>query len=110
MVRSTVRVGSATTNPATVAPEAASAWETLAASTVEAAAMTASCESVTASCAPTLAASCCTTIDTLAPSCVTGGCTPEIDKEARPRRRWRRSEAIAATMVEATLSASAMKA
>ena len=109
MVRSTVRVGSATANPATTAPEAASAWEMLPASTVEAAAMTASCESVTASCAPASAASCCTTIVTLAPSCVTGGCTPEIESDARPRRRWRRSEAVAATMAEAT-SASVMKA
>jgi hypothetical protein len=64
--------------------------------------MTASCKSVTASCAPASAASCCTTSITLAPSCVTGGCTPEIESDASSRRRWRRSEAVAATMAEAT--------
>ena len=107
-MRSTVRVGSATANPATTAPEAASAWEMLAASTLEAAAMTASCESDTASCAPASAASCCTTSITLAPSCVIGGCTPEIESDASPRRRWRRSEAVAVTMAETT-SSSVMK-
>ena len=72
--------------------------------------MTASCESVTASYASASAASCCTTSRTLAPSCVTGRSTPEIESDARPRRRWRRSAAVAATMAEATLSASVIKA
>ena len=43
---------------------------------------------------------------TSAPSCVTGGCTLEIESDERRRRR---SEAAAATMAEAR-SASVMKA
>ena len=45
----TLKVGSATANPCTAAPEATIACEMLAASTMAAAAMTASCESLTAS-------------------------------------------------------------